>query len=72
MREPDTSQRRAGLEDRKGSGAPEAVEDKEDGGASLFPHQIVDFTPAPASAPAQPVLSRTFPHPRTPLHCHIR
>ena len=46
------------------------MEDKEDGGASLFPHQIVDFTPAPA--PAQPVPSRTFPHPPTPLHCRIR
>lgn len=33
---------------------------KKDGGASLFPHQIVDFAPAnfaltPAPAPAQPV-----------------
>ena len=36
------------------------MEDKEDGGASLSPHQIVDFTPAPA--PAQPVPSRIFPH----------
>ncbi len=35
------------------------MEDKEDGGASLFPHQIVDFAPAPA----QPVPRRTFPHP---------
>lgn len=30
------------------------MEDKGDGGASLFPHQIVDFTPA------QPVLSCRF------------
>ena len=44
------------------------MEDKEDGGASLFPHQIVDFTPAPA----QPVLSRTSPYSPTPLHCRIR
>ncbi len=43
------------------------MEDKEDGGASLFPHQVVDFTPAPV----QPVLSCTFLHPPTPLHFHI-
>ena len=46
------------------------MEDKEDGGAKFFPRQIVDFTLAPA--PAQPVLSRTFPHPPTPLHYRIR
>ena len=36
------------------------MEDKEDGGGSLSPHQVLDFTPAPA--PAQPVPSRTFPY----------
>ena len=46
------------------------MEDKEDGGASLFPHQIVGFTHAPA--PARPVLSRAFSRLPTPLHCHIR
>ena len=48
---------------RKGERGQEgwrAMEDKKDGGASLSPHQIVDFTPAPA--PAQPVPSRTFLH----------
>ena len=56
----------------RGQESRRAMEDKEDGCASLFPHQIVDFTPAPATAPAQPVLSRTFPHPPTLLHCRIR
>ena len=58
---------------RKGERGQEgwrAMEDKEDGGASLSPHQIVDFTPAPA--PAQPVPSCNFPHLPTPLHCRIR
>ena len=32
----------------KGGLSQGAMEDKEDGGASLFLHQIVDFTPAPA------------------------
>ena len=48
------------------------MKDKEDGGASLFPHLIVDFTPALALVPAQPVLSRTFAYPPTLLHCRIR
>ncbi len=58
---------------RKGERGQEgwrAMDDKEDGGASLSPHQIVDFTPAPA--PAQPVPSRTFPHQPTQSHCRIR
>ena len=34
------------------------IEDKEDGGASLLLHHIIDFAPAST----QPVLSCTFPH----------
>ena len=47
MWEPDKGQRR-----ERGQESRRAMEDKEDGGASLFPHQIVDFTPVPAPAPA--------------------
>ena len=45
----------------RGQESRRAMGDKEEGGASLFPHQIVDFSPAPASTPAQPVLSRLAP-----------
>ena len=70
IREPDT---RAGYESRirvRGEQTwriERAMEDKEGGGASLLPHQIIDFTPAPTPAPAQPVLSHSFPYPPTPL-----
>ncbi len=47
-----------------------AMKNNEDRGANLFPHQIVDFTPA--SAPAQPVLSCNFPSLPTLLHICIR
>ena len=43
MREPDTGQGRAGLEERKWTGESEGMGDKEEGGASHFPHHIVDF-----------------------------
>ena len=33
---------------RKGQESRWPMKDNEDGGASLFPHKIVDFTPAPA------------------------
>ena len=47
MWEPDKGQRR-----ERGQESRRAMEDKEDGGASLFPHQFVDFAPVPAPAPA--------------------
>ena len=62
--EKDRGDARAGYEAEesrrreRGQESQRAMKDKRDGGASLFLHQIVDFTPAPA--PAQPVLSRTF------------
>ena len=62
MREPDKgSKERKGA---RGAGRPRRI--KEDGVPTLSPHQIVDFTPAPAPAPARPVLSRSFP--THPLH----
>ena len=70
MREPDKGSEEGkggqGSKGPRGTGEPWRI--KEDGGAALFPHQIVDFT----LAPAHPVLSRTFPHLPTPFHSRMR
>lgn len=64
MEEPDRSQesKRSGEQrDQKSTSGPKsqgAIEDKEDGGPSLFLHQIIDFASvhfALAPAPVQPV-----------------
>ena len=65
MWEPDRGQGSKG-----GQETQEAMEDKEDGGASVFLHQIIDFTPAHFTltpAPAGSVFNVIHPYSEHPL-----